>query len=54
MDYRSWNLQLSINAYIASSNRPWIIDSRSSSHMTSTRDKFDSLIFSDKYPPIHC
>ena len=32
-----------MNAYIASPHRPWILDSRASSHMTGIKDKFTSL-----------
>jgi len=37
-----------MDAYIASSSRPWIIDSGVSSHMACIQNKFDSLNLSKK------
>ncbi|XP_020258205.1 uncharacterized protein LOC109834580 [Asparagus officinalis] len=41
-----------MDAYIASSHKPWVLDSEASSHMTGIKDHFVSLHLSDKFPSI--
>ena len=41
-----------MNAYTASSQKPWMLDSEASSHMTSIKQKFVSLNLSSVYPSV--
>ena len=42
-----------MNTYIASSQKPWILDSGASSHITGIKQNFDLLNLSDKFPFIN-
>ena len=39
--------------YIASSHRPWMLESGASSHITCIKDKFISLYFFNQFPSIN-
>jgi len=42
-----------MDVYIASPNKPWVLDSEASSHMTCIKDKFISLHLSNQFSSVN-
>jgi len=49
----SQQVSSSMDAYIVSPHRPWILNSGVSSHMTCTKEKFIFLHLFNKFPPVN-
>ena len=42
-----------MSAFTASSTKPWVLDSKVSSHMIGIKDKFHSLSFNNNLSPVN-